>query len=58
MEIDENTIFDKQKLYYGNYELENKRFLSDYNISNAATLRITGRLLSYHEDDIPKIHHN
>ena len=54
----EGIPVDKQNLYYGNYKLENDRFLSDYNIGNESTLRIKGRLLSCNVDDIPKIHHS
>ena len=49
---------DTSLLNYGNYKLENDRFLSDYNIGNESTLRIKGRLLSCHVDDVPKIHHS
>ena len=54
----EGIPVDKQNLYYGNYKLENDRFLSDYNIGNDSTLRIKGSLLSCHVDDIPKMYHS
>lgn len=54
----EGIPVDKQNLYYGNYKLENDRFLSDYNIGNDSTIRIKGRLLSCYVDDIPKMYHS
>lgn len=54
----ERIPIDKQILYYGSYKLKNERLLSDYKIANEDTLRIIGRLLSCHKDDIPKMYHS
>ena len=54
----EGIPIDKQNLYYGIYRLENDKYLTDYNITKEATLRLSGRLLSCYIDDIPKIHYS